>query len=134
MAQNKTQPTQASVDEYLAQIENPGRRADCEALTTLMAKASKHPAQMWGSSIVGFGTHHYQYESGREGDICIVGFSSRKADISIYGATGAPESEALLASLGKHKMGKGCLYVSKLSDVDLKVLEQLIAAAVKAKS
>lgn len=133
MAENKTRLTQASVEQYLAAIEDDDRRKDCEALTKLMAKATKHPARMWGTSIVGFGSHHYKYASGREGDICLVGFSSRKGDISIYGTASAPAQEELLARLGKHKTGKGCLYIRKLGDVDVKVLGQLVAAAVGVK-
>lgn len=133
MAENKTKLTQASVEQYLAAIEDNDRRKDCETLAKLMAKATKHQARMWGTSIVGFGSHHYKYASGREGDICLVGFSSRKGDISIYGTASAPAHEELLVRLGKHKMGKGCLYIRKLADVDVKVLEQLVAAAVGVK-
>ena len=88
---------------------------------------------MWGTSIVGFGIHHYKYESGREGEICLVGFSSRKGDISVYGVSGSPDHAALLSRLGKHKRGKGCLYIRKMSDVDQKVLERLIARSVAEK-
>jgi hypothetical protein len=133
MAKNKTKETAASVDSYIAAIKDEARRKDCEALAKLMARATKHPPKMWGSSIVGFGSYHYQYESGREGDICLVGFSSRKSDISVYGLNAAPNHEALVAKLGKHKAGKGCLYIRSLSDIDLKVLEQLVADAVAAK-
>ncbi|MBS1910866.1 MAG: DUF1801 domain-containing protein [Bacteroidetes bacterium] len=129
MAENKTRPTDASVADYLAAIDDEARRKDCEALAALMKKASRHPAKMWGSSIVGFGSYHYKYESGREGDMCLVGFSSRKGDISLYGLRSAPNHEELMAQLGKHKTGKGCLYIRKLSDVDLKVLEKLVAGA-----
>ena len=133
MAENKTRPTQASVEQYFAAIADSDRRKDCGILARLMAKATKHPARMWGTSIVGFGSHHYKYASGREGDICQVGFSSRKGDISIYGRASAPAQEEFLARLGKHKTGKGCLYIRKLADVDVKVLEQLVAAAVGVK-
>jgi hypothetical protein len=85
---------------------------------------------MWGTSIVGFGSYHYRYESGREGDSCLTGFSSRKGDISVYLLASFPGREELLSNLGKYKLGKGCLYIRKLSDVDLKVLEQLIAGSV----
>ncbi len=91
---------------------------------------------MWGPSIVGFGSYHYRYESGREGDSCAVGFAARKGDISLYLMGGFPEREALLAQLGRHKAGKGCLYLRRLSDVDLQVLERLVTAsyaAVKAR-
>lgn len=131
MAENKTKATANSVDQYLAGIEDELRRSDCEALAKIMAKATKQKPKMWGTAIVGFGTHHYKYESGREGEICLVGFSSRKNDISIYGIGSAPAQEELLAKLGKHKRGKGCLYIGKLKDVDPKVLEQLIKTSVK---
>ncbi len=133
-ANNKTQATDASVAAYLAQIEDPQRRADCEQLVKLMSKATQRPAVMWGSAIVGFGSVHYRYESGREGDMCLLGFASRKGDISIYGTGSAPEREALLAGLGRHKLGKGCLYVRRLADVDSKALERLFAASVAAKA
>jgi hypothetical protein len=133
MAQNKTKPTEMSVESYFLGIEDEARRKDCEALARLMSKATKQKPKMWGTSIVGFGSYHYKYESGREGDMCLVGFSSRKGDISVYGATGAAGHEALLAKLGKHKMGKGCLYLRKLSDVDPGVLEQLITGSVAQK-
>jgi hypothetical protein len=134
MAENKTKVTDASVESYLAAIPEEARRKDCEALATMMAKATKQPAKMWGSSIVGFGSYHYQYESGREGDICLVGFSSRKSDISLYGLMAAPSREELLPKLGKHKAGKGCVYINRLTDIDLKVLAKLIAEATAAKN
>ena len=133
MAANKTKETGASVDGYLGAISDEARRKDCEALARLMAKATKHPPKMWGSSIVGFGSYHYKYESGREGDTCLVGFSSRKSDISLYGLNAAPGHEDLIPRLGRHKAGKGCLYVKSLSDIDLKVLEKLVAGAAAAK-
>ena len=130
MAENKTKATEESVEDYLAAIEDGARRADCESLAKLMTKATKYPPKMWGTSIVGFGSYHYKYESGREGDSCLTGFSSRKGDISLYLVASFPGQEELLAKLGKHKMGKGCLYLRKLSDVDLAVLEKLVAGAV----
>jgi len=130
MAENKTKPTGASVKSYLAAIEDKDRRKDCEALSKLMTKATKQPPKMWGTSIVGFGSYHYKYESGREGDSCLTGFASRKGDLSIYLVGDFPGQKALLSKLGKHKMGKGCLYVRRLSEVDLKVLEQLIIGSV----
>jgi hypothetical protein len=133
MADNKTKETAASADRYIAAIVDDARRKDCETLAKLMAKATKQPPKMWGSSIVGFGSYHYKYESGREGDICLVGFSSRKSDITVYGLKAAPSHEALLSKLGKHKEGKGCLYIRSLSDIDLRVLEKLIADAAAAK-
>jgi hypothetical protein len=127
MAENKTKATQASVDDYLASIADESRRKDCEALSGLMAKATRQQPKMWGTSIVGFGSYHYRYESGREGDSCLTGFSSRKGDISVYLLAEFPDRDELLSKLGKHKMAKACLYIRKLSDVDLKVLAQLVA-------
>lgn len=133
MAANKTQITQASVESYLASIADEARRADCATLAKLMTKATGEPPKMWGPSIVGFGSYHYVYESGREGDSCVVGFSARKSEISLYLVASFPGREELLAKLGKHKLGKGCLYLRKLSDVDLNALEQMIVASVKAR-
>jgi hypothetical protein len=130
MAENKTKVTEASVESYFSTIEDEARRKDCEALVKLMTKATKQNQKMWGTSIVGFGSYHYKYESGREGDSCLTGFSSRKGDISVYLLASFPEREELLSKLGKYKVGGGCLYIRKLSDVDLKVLEQLIVGSV----
>ena len=130
MAENKTKATAASVESYLAAIQDETRRRDCEALARLMSKATKEKPKMWGTGIVGFGSYHYKYESGREGDPCLTGFSSRKGDISIYLVAEFPGREALLAKLGKHKTGKGCLYIRALGDVDANVLAQLVVGAV----
>jgi hypothetical protein len=129
VAENKTKETDASVADYLVAIDDEARRKDCETLAELMAKATKQPPRMWGASIVGFGSYHYRYDSGREGDTCVVGFSSRKGDITMYGLRAAEGAAELLAKLGKHKAGKGCVYIKRLSDVDLKVLQKLVAAA-----
>jgi uncharacterized protein DUF1801 len=129
MAENKTKATEASVESYLSAIEDESRRKDCEALSKLMSKVTKEQPKMWGTSIVGFGSYHYKYPSGREGDSCLVGFSSRKGDITLYLVADFPGHDELLSRLGKHKMGKGCLYVRKLSDVDPQVLEQLVAGS-----
>ncbi len=134
MAENKTKVTAAKVESYLAAIEDEARRKDCEALSRLMARATKHEPKMWGTSIVGFGSYHYVYESGREGDACLAGFSSRKGDISVYLMASFPGRDELLAKLGKHKMGKGCLSIRKLGDVNLEVLEQLVARSVEARN
>lgn len=130
MAANKTQPTDAKVADYLAAIEDETRRADCETLVKLMSKVTKQPPVMWGPSMVGFGTYHYKYESGREGDFFLTGFASRKSDISVYLSACDEDRDELLAQLGKHKMGKGCLYLKRLSDVDVKVLEKLIKSSI----
>jgi hypothetical protein len=126
--ENKTKQTEASVEEYLANIGDETRRADCEALVKLMSGVTRKPPKMWGSSIVGFGSYHYRYASGREGDMCLAGFSTRKADLTVYVITAG--QEALLKKLGKHKVSKACLYIKRLADVDVKVLRQLVAASV----
>lgn len=130
MAENKTKVTEVSVESYFSAIEDEARRQDCEALAKLMTKATAYEPKLWGANIVGFGSYHYKYESGREGDSCLTGFSSRKGEIAIYILANFPGREDLLAKLGKHKTGKGCLYIRKLSDVDPNVLEQLIAISV----
>src|SRR5438132_13840756 len=127
MTENKTKETGASVDRYVGSIKDESRRKDCETLAKLMSRATNQPPKMWGTSIVGFGSYHYKYESGREGDSCLTGFSSRKGDISIYLTSDFPARDQLLARLGKHKTAKACLYVGKLADVDLKILEKLVA-------
>lgn len=124
---NKTQLTEASVEDYLAAISNEDRRKDCQALTKLMAAATKQKPRMWGTSIVGFGSYHYKYDSGREGDMCAAGFSSRADSISLYVVTNTPAQLKLLEKLGKHKAAKGCLYVKRLADVDADVLKKLVA-------
>ena len=130
MAENKTRATDASVTAYLSAIADEGRRQDCLAIAGLMARITEAPATMWGTGIVGFGRYHYRYESGREGDAPVTGFSARKGDISVYLSATAPDQQALLARLGRHKMGKACLSIRKLSEVDMAVLEQLVAASV----
>jgi hypothetical protein len=127
MAENKTKPTEASVAAYFAAIADETRRRDCETLARLMEQATGQPPTMWGPAIVGFGSYHYTYESGREGDMCLVGFASRKGDISLYGLKAGPGHEALLQKLGRHKTGKGCLYLKGLQGIDLQVLAQLVA-------
>ena len=130
MVENKTKMTEASVSGYLSAIEDEGRRKDCEALAQLMTRATRMQPKMWGTSIVGYGNYHYKYPSGHEGDSCLTGFSSRKAAITVYAMGDFPGKQDLLGRLGKHKMGKGCIYINKLSDVDTKVLEQIVASTV----
>jgi hypothetical protein len=125
---NKTTLTEASVEEYFSNIADEGRRADCQALAKLMASVTGKPAKMWGSSIVGFGQYHYKYDSGREGDMCLAGFSSRAAALTVYALTDGQDD--LLAKLGKYKGSTACLYLKRLSDVDTAVLKKLIAASV----
>jgi hypothetical protein len=131
MAENETKANDASVAAYLDAIGDAQRRSDCQALVRLMQKATGEPPRMWGSSIVGFGSYHYRYDSGRQGDACVTGFSSRKTDISVYLMADFPEQQALLTRLGRHKMGKACLSIRRLGDVDASVLEQLIAKSVQ---
>lgn len=130
MAENKTKRTDASVKDYIAAIDDESRRKDCDALARMMTKVSGRTPKMWGPGIVGFGTYHYKYESGREGDSPLTGFSSRKGPISIYLVAGFPGQEKLLSKLGKHKMGKVCLSIRKISDADYHVLEQLVEGSV----
>lgn len=129
MAENKTKPTDASVQAYLDAIPDAARRQDCEAIVAMMSRVTGAPPVMWGASIVGFDSYHYRYASGREGDAPLAGFSSRKGDISIYLSCELPPTDALRARLGRHKMGKACLYVRRLEDVDQQVLEQMVAEA-----
>ena len=129
MAENKTKPTGASVARYLAAIADEARRADCKALVKLFEKATGEKAAMWGPGIVGFGAYHYKYASGREGDSCVVGLSSRKDGISLYLSSDFPERPPLLARLGKHKAAKACVTIKSLADVDAAVLEKLVRAS-----
>lgn len=125
----KTQPTAVSVKDFVAAVENDTRRKDAEQLLKLFAKVTGWKPKMWGPTIVGYGTYHYTYDTGREGDACVVGFSPRKASLSIYwGGSESAETQALFAKLGKHKMGGGCLYINKLADVDMAVLEKLLSS------
>ena len=127
MADNKTKPTKISVAAFIDAITDQSRRADAKALVKLMQKAAEEKPKMWGPSIIGFGSHHYVYDSGREGDMPLIAFSPRKAATVLYGLSAA---EALLPKLGKHTRGKGCIYIKKLADVDRKVLETMAAKAV----
>ena len=128
---NKTGPTDASVDAFLRGVEDPGRRADCRALLEVMREATGEEPRMWGPSIVGFGSYHYVYESGREGDWFLSGFSPRKRDLTVYVMSGFKRYEALMERLGKHRTGKSCLYLKRLSDVDLDVLRELVTGSVE---
>lgn len=132
MAENKTKATSASVAQYIAAIQDEERRSDCEQLVKLMTRITRQPATMWGTGIVGFGSYHYKYASGREGDMCVTGFSSRKPNISIYVLAEGAAQKKLLARLGKHRMAKACLYVRRMADIDIKVLRELIAGSIAA--
>jgi hypothetical protein len=134
MADLKTVPTKFSVDKFLKGITDEKKRADCYELVKMMESATKARAKMWGSSIVGFGDYRYVYDSGRENDWFITGFSPRKQNLTLYTIGGFHQFEDLMQQLGKHSTGKGCLYINKLEDVDKKVLKKLIAQSVKAAS
>jgi hypothetical protein len=130
MAELKTRPTQASVEDFIDNVESAGKREDAAVLDALFRKVTGVGPEMWGPSIIGYGEYHYRYATGHEGDMCRAGFSPRKAKHSLYllGCGGEDEAmEMLLARLGKHSRGKGCLYVNKLADIDLGVLEEMIA-------
>ncbi|MGR2754041.1 DUF1801 domain-containing protein [Agromyces arachidis] len=128
MAEAKTQPTGASVSDFLAAVEPAGRRLDGLELRELFDRVTGTDAVMWGPSIVGYGLHHYRYESGREGDWMVVGFSPRKASTSLYGLQ-TPGAEGLIDRLGKVKVGAGCLWIGRLDTVDRHVLEELVDRA-----
>lgn len=130
--QNKTVKTAASVKKFLDSVDNDTRREDAWQLLEIMEQASGEPAVMWGSSLVGFGTYHYKYDSGREGDFMRVGFSPRKQNMVLYIMPGFSNYEALLEKLGKHKTGKSCLYLNKLTDVHLPTLKKLVRDSLKA--
>ena len=132
MADMKTIPTKASVDTFLKGIKDEMKRADCYQVLGIMKKATKSEPRMWGTSIVGFGDLHYKYESGREGDWFIAGFSPRKQNLTLYMMGGFQQFPDLMEKLGRHATGKGCLYINKLEDVDKKVLKDLITRSVKA--
>jgi hypothetical protein len=133
MAVNKTRPTEVSVTAFVDALTEPTRRLEAKAVIKLMKNATGEKPKMWGPSIIGFGTHHYKYESGREGDTVLVGFSPRKPATVLYGVIGFKDAAKLLAKLGKHTTGKGCLYIKNLSEVDQKVLEELIVKSVAAR-
>jgi Domain of unknown function (DU1801) len=131
MAENKTKPTQMSVTEFINSIDDEDRRKDVKKVAAMMRKATGKKAKMWGPSIVGFDQYHYKYDSGREGDFMITGFSPRKQSLTLYVMPGFKGFDELMKKLGKHKTGKSCLYINRLSDVDEKVLEKLITESVK---
>ena len=128
MSENKTQATDASVEAFIAGVEHPGRREDAHRLDAIFREVTGWSPRMWGPSIIGYGEYHYVYDSGREGDFLATGFSPRKANLSIYVMPGYADFAHILDRLGKWKMGKSCLYVNKLADIDEDVLKELIAA------
>lgn len=131
MAKNKTSVTAASVGDFLTAVENEQQRTDSLHLCDLMERVSGHTPKMWGPSIIGFGSYHYKYDSGHEGDAPLIGFSPRKAAISLYVFTGLDEHKYLLADLGKFKMGKACIYIKKLADINNGRLKNLAAETIK---
>jgi hypothetical protein len=132
MAANKTKSTKLSVQEFIEALPDPTKRADAKTLVKLMRSATGEKPKMWGPSIIGFGTYHYIYDSGREGDMPLVGFSPRKAATVLYNMKVSKDYERLLSKLGKHTTGKGCLYIKRLADVDERVLEVLVLKSVAA--
>ena len=130
MAKNKTTETQLSVADFIATIKDDKKRSDCSALVKLISKHTELKPKIWGTSIVGFGSYHYKYESGREGDAPLVGLSPRANAITLY-LSNIKEKEDLLKKLGKHKVGGGCVYVSKLEDINTVILTKLIDHSIK---
>lgn len=131
MAKNKTVETEKSVIGFLKAIPDETRRKDCLTIVELITKQSKLEPKMWGPSIVGFGSYHYKYDTGREGDMPLAGFSPRKDAIVFYLGSNFPQRKELLEKLGKHKLGGGCLYIKKLEDVDVAVLKKMIELSMK---
>lgn len=131
MAELKTKVNDASVDKFLKGVQDEEKREDCYGIIEIMGKAAGAEPKMWGTSIVGFGSYHYNYASGREGDWMLVGFSPRKQNLTLYIMSGFDEYDSLLKELGKHSTGKSCLYIKKLADVDTKVLKELVTKSVK---
>lgn len=130
MAENKTKETEASVDAFLAGVEHTKRREDALVVKDMMQRLTGYEPKMWGSSIVGFGSYDYVYDSGRSGTFMLTGFSPRKTALTLYIMPGFARAEALMSKLGKYKTGKSCLYINKLEDIDMSVLEELIVDSV----
>ena len=131
MSANKTKPTTADVKAFLDKAEPARRREDAYVVLEMMERVTGEKPVMWGPTMVGFGTYHYKYATGREGDWLVTGFSPRKANLTIYIMSGFSKYDALMSKLGKYKTGKSCLYINKLDDIDRKVLEKLVAESVK---
>lgn len=128
--EQKTKETDRSVIEFIESVENPKKREDAYTLLSIFTDTTGYEAKMWGPSIIGFGKYHYQYATGHEGDAPYVGFSPRKAKISLYFATGDPKREELLKNLGKHTSGKACVYINKVADINVEVLKSLIEQSI----
>ncbi len=131
MAENKTKPTDVSIDEFIASVENDRRRDDAMTVCKLMKEVTGEEPVMWGPTMVGFGTYHYKYASGREGDWFLAGFAPRKANLVVYIQGGFKKHDALMKKLGKYKTGSGCLYINKLADVEMDVLRELVSRSVE---
>ena len=132
MAELKTKQNDASVEGFLKRIPDADRRQDCRTVLQIMRKATRAEPKMWGTGIVGFGSYPYKYAGGREGEWPLVGFAPRKGDLTLYLMTGLDAHAHLLSKLGKHRTGKSCLYIKRLSDLDLKVLQEIVTASVDA--
>ena len=130
MVELKTKPNEQSVEAFLNRVEDEKKRQDCRTILEIMKQITKAEPQMWGTSMVGFGTYHYKYESGREGDWFVAGFSPRKQNLTLYIMAGFSQYDELLSKLGKFKTGKSCLYINKIADVDLPTLKELIKQSV----
>jgi len=130
MAELKTKPSERSLESFLRGVEDAERREDCHTILKLMKKITRQEPKVWGDSIVGFGTYHYKYESGREGDWFVTGFSPRKQNLTIYIMPGLDAHKDALKKLGKHKAGRGCLYIKRLADIDQSVLSEMIKTSV----
>ena len=127
MSKNKTSETTGSVTDFINSVSDETKRNDSFEIVEIMGKLTGHEPRLWGPSIVGFGSYHYKYESGHEGDAPLIGFSPRSNAITLYLATDFPKKESLLGTLGKYKLGKGCVYIKRLSDIDTSVLEMMIS-------
>ncbi|WP_017753999.1 DUF1801 domain-containing protein [Calidifontibacillus oryziterrae] len=131
MYEQKTRENDSSVLEFIEKVENPKKRDDAYKLLEIFTETTGYPAKIWGTSIIGFGSYHYKYASGHEGDAPLVGFSPRKAKISLYFATCDPDGDELLSDFGKHTKGKGCVYINKVADINVDILKELITQSLK---
>ena len=131
MAEMKTKLNDASIEDFLNKVDDKQKREDCFEIARMMQQVTKEKPKMWGPAIIGFGSYHYKYESGREGDMMQIGFSPRKQNITLYIGLGSEAENPLLKKLGKYTTGKGCLYIKKLTDVDRNVLQELIKESFK---
>ena len=130
MAELKTRATEIQVADFIAAVPDATRRADAGAVCTMMTRLTGEPPKMWGPSIIGFGRYAYRYDSGRTGEMCRIGFSPRKAELVLYVLDGNADQSEVLGRLGRHRTGKGCLYIKKLADVDADVLEEIVRAKI----